>query len=100
MIGRLVRFKYCYQSCLNAVSAKREVAFLLLGLDDLLGFLMGGELSADGAGQLRSQENSSFLGALVEVGSQTITFLSVEGGKVSGDVFADTFDLGEFAGGS
>ena len=87
-------------SCFDTVSAKREVAFLLLSLDDLLGLLVGGELSADGAGQLRSQENSSFLGALVEVGSQTITFLSVEGGKVSGDVFADTFDLGEFAGGS
>ena len=85
-------------SRLDSIFAKREVAFLLLGLDDLLGLLVGSQLSADSTGQLRSQENSSLLGATVKVASQSITFFSVEGSEVSGNVFADTFDLGEFAG--
>ena len=69
-----------------------------MDLDDLLGFLVGGQLSTNGTGQLRSQENSALLRSSVEASSQTITLLSVKGSEVASNVFANTFDLGEFAG--
>jgi len=86
------------RSCLNTVSAKREVALFLLSFNDSLRLLVSGQLSADSSSEFRSQKDGSLLGSSVESTSKTVTLLSVQSSQVAGNVFANTLDLGEFAG--
>ena len=48
-------------SCLKSVFAEGEVGDLLLQFDDGLGFLVLGEFSTEGAGELAPQEEGSLL---------------------------------------
>lgn len=88
------------ESCSKTVFSVREIRLSLLDFSDLLGFLMGGELSAECTGELGSEEESSLGGCSMEVASSSSTLLLVKDGEVASDILANSFDLGKLGGAS
>lgn len=62
-------FKYVWKSCAKTILSDGEVFFSFLNFGDFLGSLLGCESSADGSGELSSQESSAFAGVFVEFSS-------------------------------
>ena len=68
--------------------------FSLLDFEDLFGFLMLRKSVSECSGQLSSQELGSFAGTLVKISCESLSFLLVEDGEVSCDIFSDSSDFG------
>lgn len=86
------------RSCSEAVFPGGEVGVALGDFGDLLGLLVGGELSAEGAGEFGAEEEGAFVGGLVEVAGGTGSLLLIKNGKIPGDVLPDSPNLGKFGG--
>lgn len=67
-----------WRSCAKTILSDREVEFSFLDLENFLGPLVSGESSANGSGELGSEEDSSFARFLVQGTGEGSSFLLVE----------------------